>query len=189
MHISELFEQFDLQSDCDIDVRMVLSDYCTDYLTKSGGLPLFKMLPSTYSSFHRVKIRQKRMYDTISKIFDEALDQKLLRQKCLCCSGAIQNKAAQIEEPFYVFPINGFEFAYSTNVKNSAQEYSSVLEVLTNHVDSADDIAIDLIRSTYARTDLNKGIKSGSEILIYNIPFYFAAKVSSFPNYSYFLKG
>lgn len=183
MRLNELFDVSAPETiDYHIDVPRVLADFCSDYLQESGGIPLYKNLPSSYDDFSRVKIRQKKHSDSVSSLFSEALALRNVRQRCLLGKNTISEAAAS-EEPFYIFPINGFSYTYSPKVTDFLKEYAETIDRIGKHIGSAEEIALDLIRKTYVRCDLVEGIKCGAEIVFYDFPFYFAAKVSSFPQY------
>ena len=89
-------------------------------------------------------------------------------------------------EPFYIFPINGFKFLYSKEVENSSQEYKQVFDVMYENFGSekGNEIIIDLLKFTYSSDKLHEGISNGSEIIIFNIPFYYAIRANTIISYS-----
>jgi hypothetical protein len=86
---------------------------------------------------------------------------------------------------FYVFPIDGYKFIYSPEVKD-ANEYDQTLETLFQHHDN--DYAIGMIKSVigydYITEGLSDAIDKDCEILFYGIPYYYAVRASTVNSYS-----
>ena len=89
-------------------------------------------------------------------------------------------------DPFYVFPVNGYEFLYSREVGDSTESYRQVFESIFDtwgDEETATDIVNDLLRFTYVSEDLSTGINTGAEIIFYSIPHYFAIRESCVESY------
>jgi hypothetical protein len=165
-----------------------LREACSDFLRESHLTPLFKNLPNAYDDVHKVKVRKRKQRSGFVEVFNEAFDDEFveLRQRAVFTNGASTLAEAQRdEEPFYVFPINGFKFLYSSEVTNSSDEYRTVFESIFQNLDpnAAEETFRDLLKFTYRSTNLHEGILSGAEIIIYNTPYYFAVRESAFPDY------
>lgn len=165
-----------------------ITTHCSQFLSESKGLPLLKLLPTTYSDFHKVKVRLHKKYDIIAEAYDKAFGDRCanIRQRAIFAYGS-QLNITEHNESFYVFPIDGYHFMYSREVKNSNNDYKRVIDTLFEQFENpakASEIVTDLLKYTYSTTHLNEGIASQSEIIVYGIPYYYAIKVSAVPNYS-----
>lgn len=167
----------------------VLKEHCSQFIYQSEGIPLLKNLPKTYDDFHKVKVR-KRKGDSVSTHFNEAFDYHHLRQRAVFANGiASLEEADKNDTPFYIFPINGYRFTYQNNVQNSNDEYkksfNSILEALGD--EKGGEVISDMLQFSYVdNEDLAEGIKNGAEIIIYNIPYFYAMKYSMSNNYNDF---
>lgn len=160
---------------------------CDQFLRESAKLPLYKLLPRTYSDFQRVKVRQQKKSDNVTEVFNAAFNTQFfnLRQRAVFASPVI-SEATDEHEPFYVFPSNGYKFLYSKEVKNSNNDYKHVVDTLFEQFEDnnkAIEIVTDILKYTYVRENLVEGILSDSEIILYGIPQYYALRVSSVPPY------
>jgi len=168
---------------------------CINFINESNNLPLLKNLPINYNDLHKVKVRWKKSVNTFSEAFNQAFkhEQGGLRQRAIFTNGASSLQAVlDDQEPFYVFPIDGYKYTYSKEVENSSEEYKktfdAVFEQFGNDKGQAIDIITELLRFTYANNNLHEGIEQGAEIIIYNIPFYYAVRTSKFEDYNELLE-
>jgi hypothetical protein len=156
-------------------------------VTECGVSPLFKLLPRTYNDFHRVKVRLNRRTDPVSEAFNRAFaDYNKLRQRAIFTQSRMPAETEMLE-PFYVIPIDGFKYTYSTEVTNSSVEYQQTFSTLIEQFDdtnAAVEIVTDLVSYTYTRQNIQEAIGSGSEVILYNIPYYYAVRCSVQPSYS-----
>ena len=165
----------------------LLRENCSQFIYQSKGLPLIKLLPVSYDDFQKVKLR-KRKGDKVAPQFNEAFIDNIynLRQRALFANTKITEKIEEEVEPYFVFPINGYKFLYSNSVKNSNQDYKksfdSILESMGNKKGS--EVISDMLQFTYIDNEnLYEGIKSGAEIIIYNIPYFYSVKISNQQSY------
>jgi hypothetical protein len=169
-----------------------IGENCRQFFEESGGYPMVKLLPKDYSDFQKVKIRKRKNDDSFAKTFNEAFEHEMhqLRERSLFANGEIFLKESIIAdktiEPFYVFPIDGYDYIYSKEVTNSAVNYSTVFNEIFNQLgeSSAEKVFADLIHFTYTSTNLQEGLASGAEIIIYGIPFYYAIRQSTINDYN-----
>jgi hypothetical protein len=171
----------------------IIMERCSVFISNSNRIPIFKNLPTSYSDCKRVKVRKQKTQDYISTPFNEAFDEKTynLRQRAIFTNGKPSFIAEHdTHEPFYIFPIDGYKFIYSKEVKNSTTDYKTVYEAITNKYGNncGNQMLTDILKFSYTSTNLAEGIVSGSEIILYNIPFYYAVKVSSISSYHAILK-
>lgn len=161
---------------------------CEAFLEASQGVPVLKNLSTDYSDLQKVKVRKRKRASGFAKVFNEAFDEQFveLRQRAVFANGLVSLTESEAdEEPFYIFPIDGFHYLYSTEVENSSAEYRTVFDAIfeTLDADAAEQTFRDLLKFTYKSTDLREGIESGAEIIIYNIPYYYAVRQSIFESY------
>lgn len=165
----------------------LLNERCSQFIRESQGSPLLKNLSSKYSDVQKVKVRRKKG-EEFDEAFNEAFEDKLrdLRQRAIFANGIDSFLAEDGDlEPFYVFPIDGYRFLYSKEVTNSGHSYKAVFDSLfeTFGEDEGGDIITSLLRFTYVSETLHEGIELGSEIICYNIPFYYAVRESVVDDY------
>lgn len=166
-----------------------IRDECSQFIYQSDGFPLLKNLPKSYNDFYRVKVR-KRKGDSVSTHFNEAFDYHQLRQRAVFANGFESlEEASENDTPFYIFPINGYRFTYQNNVQNSNDDYkksfNSILESLGD--EKGGEVISDMLQFSYVDNEnLAEGIKNGAEIIIYNIPYFYALRDSIVDNYEDF---
>lgn len=157
---------------------------CGDFFTQAVHEPLQKSLPRSYNDIHRVKVRKRKTRSNFGDTFNEAFTDEThqLRQRAIFANGVITESGE--EEPFYIFPPNGFSFIYSTEVTNSTEQYRSVFESILSTLDDEAEMTFqDLLKFTYKSDNLEEGINSGAEIIIYNTSYYYSVRQTAYPNY------
>ena len=168
-----------------------IGESCHQFIKDSGGFPMVKLLPKTYSDFQKVKIRKRKSVDSFAKTFNEAFEHEMhqLRERSLFAHGEdfLKNNINRdtSTEPFYVFPIDGYDYIYSKEVTDSAKNYSTVFKEIFNQLgeESADKVFTDLMKFTYTSTNLQEGLASSAEIIVYGIPFYYAIRKNIINDY------
>ena len=160
---------------------------CSIFLEESNNKPLIKNLSIYNDGFKKIKVRKKKQQDIFTKAFNIAFpEHKDIFQRSIFANG--DNAVMPIinnVEPFYIFPIDGYKFMYNIQVKNSSIEYKeSIDNILKNiNVSAAIEIFSDIIRKSYNNIDLEHGINSDAEIIIYGIPYYYAIRKSLVDHY------
>ena len=170
-----------------------IKEECSDFLTKSGGLPLIKtLLANEDKHVRKVKVRTKKTHEQFIDTFNSAFEEehKNIYGRSIFCNGP-HSSAKEGHERVYVFPINGFKFLFNPNV-NYHEEYNKSLEKVKSATASSDvNILIsDMIKYSYDSCNytLEDAIFSSKEVIIYNIPYYYAIRGVKHPNYGYVLK-
>lgn len=164
-----------------IDIR----NECSEFVSLSEGLPVFKNLSKTYDDVQRVKVRHRKTTDKISKTFNEAFEETLpkLSQRAIFANGVSSFAPSSNHDTFYIFPTNGFKFLYSIEVENSSLDYKavfdSVLETFNGDIEKTTAMVAEVIRYTYTNEHLNEGIENGSEIIFLDVPYYYAVRCST----------
>lgn len=167
----------------------IVSNKCRQFIDESQGYPLLKNLPTTFKDVHRVKVRKQKKKTQVTESFNKAFENEYtdLRQRALFVYGSTNIPLEENQELFYIFPVDGYRYMYNTEVANSNDEYKAafdtILEQFSNN-DAADQIVVDLLQYTYTCTDLVEGLKQGAEIIIYNVPSYYAIRTTLIENYT-----
>lgn len=161
---------------------------CGDFLLASNELPLVKALKETSSNFRKVKVRTKNISDEFVETVNEAFEGEYrnLYGRSVFCNGPHVD-ANREKEQVYVFPINGFKYFFNPNVTFLLSQYKKTYDALNLTLDeeSAESIFVDMVKYSYGEADtpFKDALFSGKEIIIYNIPYYYAVKVEKFPAY------
>jgi hypothetical protein len=168
-----------------------LSKECSEYLNLSQGCPLLKNLPIHNDGFRKVKVRKKKnLNSNFIELFNEVFEDHddLYQRAVFASSNILVPDPIENVEPFYIFPIDGFKFVYAENVSNTSNTYKEMFDKLMQNLDNEQGIEIflDVLRFNYKKDDLVHGIKSGSEIIIYGIPYYYAIRKSIIDDYRKF---
>lgn len=169
------------------EVQMIKAE-CSQFLHETAGSPLLKLLPLAYSNFHKVKVRLQKRRDSVTDVFERAFGAEFsnLRQRAVFAY-PVSPALTENNDLFYVFPVNGYKYLYSKEVTNSSSDYRRVVDTLFEQFDNetqASEVVADLLKYTYASTNLREGIDSKAEIILYGIPYYYAVKVSACQDYS-----
>jgi len=152
---------------------------CTQFLEESKGLPLMKVLSSGYGDFAKVKVRHRKKKGRFIDTFNEALDVSKLRQRAIFANNNTVHCESD-EDLYYIFPKNGYRFVYSEEVHDSGEAYKEVFESLLSKFDDNHEKAVtittELLKYTYTNENLAEGINRKAEVIVYNVPFYYAVK-------------
>lgn len=182
-----------IQSDEFREELQLVADRCSQFIEESRGLPLLKNLSDEYGDFHKVKVRKrkKRKGDpskSFSAAFNEAFEDEWqnLRERAIFANGEVSFDPADGGlEPFYIFPIDGYQFMYSREVENSSQDYKKVFDTIFEEFgDRGTEVITEMLKFTYTSDKLHEGIEMGSEIILYNIPYFYAIRESTVDNYN-----
>lgn len=175
---------------------LLLHERCSQFLGDAGDLPLLKNLPAEYEDFHKVKVRKRKPKDAtkeFAETFNEAFETELrdLRERAVFANGSssFEPTISSDLDIFYVFPIDGYKFMYSKEVENSSQDYKTVFDAIFEEFgsDKGNELITDLLKFSYTSEHLREGIEQGSEIIIYNIPYFYAIRVSTVNDYAHLL--
>lgn len=172
----------------------IIIEQCSDFINDSEGAPLLKNLPSNYEDFHKVKVRRRKQHKEdphgFAKIFNEAFEDELpnLRERAVFANGpsTFEESTDTSQDSFYIFPIDGFEFMYSTEVEKSSINYKVAFDAILEKLgaDKGKEIIAELLKFNYNSDKICEGISSGSEIIIYNIPYFYAIRRSTVDDYA-----
>ena len=154
---------------------------CGGFLTEAASFPFFRLLPKTYDNIHKVKIRLQKKQNAFTETFNETFKFANLRQRAIFTTSHILEET-ETTEPFYVFPIDGYKFLYSKEVRNSNTDFKNAFDVILdsfNTENEATGLVKDLLRYTYVSDNLNEAVEHEAEVIFYNIPFYYAVRSNS----------
>jgi len=182
MRVNQLFEQDDpVFSEYKVRLRKIATE-CSLFLSESRNFPVFKVLASSYDDIQKVKVRKHRQKTKFSQTFNEAFENQIrdLRQRAVFTNSQIIE--ADEKDLFYVFPKNGYKFMYCTEVTHSTNDYQQVFDSLFEQFDDdkAEQMIHDLLKFTYTHENLYEGLEKQVEVIFYNVPYYYAARVNSF---------
>jgi hypothetical protein len=160
-----------------------ISKECGQFLEESKMIPLIKMLPSKGETFRRVKVRKKDWDSTFISSFNKAFNTyKNLMQRSVISQNVLENIDGK--EMFYIFPIDGYKFLYSPLVDNSKNHYESLFNKLSDCLkENSADMFVDIIRNQYVSENLGMALKNNYELIIYDIPYYYALRKSIVDDY------
>ena len=167
-----------------------LSKHCHQFIDESGGFPILKNLPNTFSDIHKVKVRRRKQKSQMTESFNRAFKNQYndLRERALYVYGSCSPiTLAEDQELFYIFPIDGYKFMYNTAVVDSGQEYKNAFETMLEKFENderASQIITDLLQYTYTSTDLSEGLQQAVEIIMYNLPYYYAVREQAVEDYA-----
>jgi hypothetical protein len=171
------------------DVAIIRRE-CGRFILESEGHPLVKDLPRSYDDFKKVKVRLKKcVHNTkLNQVFGEALGVDLYKTTLLARGdNGVESDNPEFE-PFYIFPVDKYQFVYSSEVCDVAKSYGNLIDTLTEKMPEREAEAIikDLLKFTYNRSDLAEGIRSGAEIVFFGLPKYYALRKSLITSYERF---
>lgn len=184
-----LVEHILRQSIISYDQCNILNTQCSEFLHESQGRPLYKLLPRNYNAFHKVKVRLKKGKVSLpEQALDDAFEfeyNKLSQRAVFAYSEPIVQTNEQ--NMFYIFPINGYRYLYSKEVKNLSTDHKTVIDTLfENFTDptEASNIVTDLLTYTYCSSNLSEGISAGAEIIFYGIAQFYAVRADVCTSYN-----
>jgi len=173
------------------DEYEIIHESCQQFIYESDGTPMVKLLSNEYDDFKKVKIRKRKNTASFADSFNEAFEHEMyqLRERSLFANGITflnEKKYPDDVEPFYIFPIDGYDFIYSGEIKDSSKKYSTVFNEIFDELGgkSAERVFSDLIKFSYTSENLSEGLNTGAEIIIYGIPYYYAIRQSSVNQYN-----
>lgn len=163
---------------------------CKQFLEESEDKPLVRPLPMSGEGFRKIKVRKKNRYvHPFEQYFDKAFNEKYkeirLRSMIVQTDSAARS-CPEGSELFFVFPIDGYKILYNQYINDYAT-YADTLQKLLSESTTVEGLISQVFQFTYESNDLSKAIDSGAELLIYDIPYYYAIRASLVENYSEFV--
>jgi hypothetical protein len=158
---------------------------CSEFIVNSNGIPLYKSLLSGKDGFIKVKARHRKIHDnSFESAFNSAFQNqtKKILSKAIFCN--VDEIILPNHENYYVFPINGYKILYSKNDKNTSKTYQNALAEILDIVAEQHAVSLltTILENDYTDESLSEALLNKKEILIYNIPYFYAIKCSLFPS-------
>jgi hypothetical protein len=169
-----------------------ITEECSQFLQESNGFPLLKNLPVDNHGFRKVKVRKKKkQQNVLIEAFNETFNNHSnLMERSIFAHGmnSFIPVCSDEVEPFYIFPINGYKFLFAENVANTTEVYKTTLATLIeNYGEKGLKIFKEVLKYQYTFDNLIEGLATNSEIIIYDIPYYYAIRYSLIENYENFI--
>ena len=145
------------------------------------------MLPKDGPAERRVRVRKKKTMTPFDEAFNNVfIDHPNVRQRCIFANGSHAQSDDNKLEAFYIFPLDGFKFLYSTTVSNSADQYRAAFDNLCDVMgeEKAKETFGDVVSYDYKSDDLFSGLLCGCEIIIFGCPAFYAIHRDSVKSYS-----
>ena len=144
---------------------------CSQFLEQSENLPLYKGLKKN-EQFTKLKARLRSSKQTFNPIFNDAIGSTPnLRERAIYAHGVIQEYSDH--STYFLFPIDGFKFAYNSQITDSSI-YQTVFEAVHDV-----DVFTEMLKYNYVNQDLPAAIQCGAEILFHHIPYCYAIKLEN----------
>jgi hypothetical protein len=161
----------------------VLKEECSQFVSLASA-PLYVQLRDSYPDIAKVKVRKKNTRTVIGEGFDKAFaDFYNISQRCVYAksSRAVFESVAD-KDIFYMFPIDGFRFLYNNQIEDNLKQHTETLSHLDECMESQQAIGTitEIIKATYTSINISEGINSGAEIMIYNIPRFYAVRADKY---------
>lgn len=166
--------------------KYLLKANCSQFIEEAASNPLFKSLPTSYQDVQRVKARLQKKKTELTEVYNKAFNHSNIRQRAVFAY-AIPPALLEDTDTFYVFPVNGYKYLYCKEVTDSNSDYKRVVDTLFeqfNDTEKATEIITDLLKYTYLTENLRDGIVAKAEIILYNIPQYYAVRVNANKEYA-----
>lgn len=181
-----------------VSVSHKLVEQCSDFIRESQGEPMLKNLPRKYDDFQKVKVRKRKQRtgdpQEFAELFNTAFEDEAnnLRERSIFANGESSFKKSEDanKDAFYIFPIDGFNFMYCREVKNSTHDYMNAFSAIMEQVgiDKGRGLITEMLKFNYVSENIYEGINTGAEIIIYNIPYFYAMRRDSVEDYSTFFE-
>jgi hypothetical protein len=158
-----------------------ISTECSQFLDDANGKYLVRSLPKKYEGFVKVKVRLKKQKTDFIESFNKAFKNKRsdLHQRAIFTYGDINTlKIEENEEPFFIFPINGYKLIFNPVVNHVQEDYSAY-----DKLSIEPDIISEQLKMSYRSGTLVEALNAKCEIVVYNIPYYYAVRASLVQNY------
>jgi hypothetical protein len=159
----------------DLQMLYTLATECATFFQQAGTLPLVKNV-APRDAFRKIKIRHKQISSEKAAI-NTAFDQSIVQRSLIACGiDSYQLPPREMilsQRMHYVFPLDGFKFIYNPHIRNEKD-----IGIQGNINDT--ELAEDVVRFSFADSDLAFGIECGAQVMIYDIPAYYAVDASEY---------
>lgn len=152
-----------------------ITEHCSDFLEQCS-VPLYVNLRDVYPQVARVKVRKINRSPLLKEAMDSAFpDYYNISQRCVFARTTLQTAPNRI--PYYIFPINGYQYLYNKQVA----EHNNVISDLLGTLDETlvPQVASELMQATYCSDSIEEAAAYQSEVIIYGIPKFYAVRVNN----------
>lgn len=150
---------------------------CQQFLDNSLGMPLLMTLPNRYGGFKRVKVRhRKHRNNETAQAFNRAFNKRIFQRAVFCDSVTsftpVLDERVNTTDIYYIFPPDGYRFLYNPAIKQLDVDH-------TNDDELEQHLLSDVFAFGYRQDSLWTAIESNTQIILYDIPFYYCVKAST----------
>lgn len=143
---------------------------CKTFLSITGNKPLIKEF-APGPAVRKVKVRHKRnsgIYQVLESVVKDNVSKKFV-----VCSTKPPDVFNEQSIPYYIFPIDGFQYVSSSVMKSLKDQGMEILSQLVR--ENRDEETIKSVIRTYNNDiPLMEHINRGNEILLYGITHFYA---------------
>ena len=157
-----------------------ITEECFEFLKESRGKYLIKNLPRNYMGFTKVKVRIRKHKNDFINGVNKAFEDKrheFYGSSIFAYSNEKLLTQESEKEPFYVFPIDGYKFVYNPQVSSINEELNTP---------DLQGMVEDIVNISYKTDKLNEALEGDCEIIVYNVPYYYAVRKSLVRDYNSF---
>lgn len=159
-----------------VDQLLHIYKECNQFIIESQNNPIYKHFEKTDTI---IKIKARKRLNKSDSVFSDAFDYKDLQQRSV--NTYTTNVSQDNKNSYYIFIPNGYDFIYNPNVINSdiyqTVEKSLNPTVLTN-----------IIKQQYQTTDLHQAFNHSTEILFYNVSYFYGINTRAVTSYQQLLQ-
>lgn len=151
-----------------------ISINCQQFLEESGDMPLKKPCSMHWPDVHRIKVRKRKKIDSFVEDFNKAFEH--VYPSILNRSVIINDSAKPDTDEFYLFPVDGYAIIANPTVRNSREQLSESLANINAGMVDGGEVIIEMLQSTYNVTSIKEALQDDVEIILYNIPIFYAVR-------------
>lgn len=146
-----------------------IKNECSQFIQESGGLPLTKTLSENTPTIKKVKVRHRKGKHVLGEMLDNTFDEALQSKAVFCSPHDEDNQ-------YYIFPPNGYQFLYSNEIKDSSIHSQYIYDQILQSLNEEDATSIfkEMLKISYTNENLFEGLQSKSEIILFDIPYFYA---------------
>jgi len=150
----------------------LIKETCSTFIKESNGFPVLKNLPITYPDVKKVKVRHQHI-DQFGEVFNKAFSHQIY-ERCVFANGMKSFKPILDEQVteydiFYIFVPDSYKFLYNPIVRDINETSFDKVHI---------NILPDLLKFSFKNTDLVEGITGDTQLIIYDIPFFYCVRSS-----------
>lgn len=166
-----------------------LEDDCQQFLNDLPNKPLVKSLPKLGDSFRKVKARKRKIHSTLDRLMHtsfQTIQKRIISTAITAYNTEIFENISKDHEEFFIFPIDNYKILCCNSITNYKKQFDLCLNNLLkiSDIKFAANSILELLQTNYDEINSFKELKDRNvEMLIYNIPYFYAVRCSSVENY------